>query len=128
MEAIIPDEMQSLYDKWKMSPAIACNGLAFLTGFNGAPIAGDVSDDPREQFEETFRQISSVLRTGDMDFGSVIEMTSYHIGIQKNLGLFAEVRGQYVREPYPAWTAIEVSGFASPGVIIEVRIVAKLPT
>jgi hypothetical protein len=29
-----------------------------------------------------------------------------------------------LRPPHPAWTAIEVAGFVSPGAIVELRVVA----
>lgn len=124
---IIPREMQSYYDDWRMSPGLGCNGFVFLTGFTGVAPNGELSSDPEQQFRQAFSQITSVLEEGGMDFGHVVEMTSFHIGLKDHLGLFRSIRAGYVREPYPAWTAIEVAGFASEGTIVEIRVIARQP-
>ena len=72
-----------------------------------------------------FRKIGLVLKEAGLDFGALVEMTSYHVGLREHLSLFKAVRGDYVREPYPAWTAIEVAGFVREGAIIEIRAVAS---
>jgi enamine deaminase RidA (YjgF/YER057c/UK114 family) len=119
--------MRSLYEDWRMSPAVECNGLVFLTGFNGMPLKGELSPDPSEQIREAFTQVEMVLREGGTGFDDVVEMTSYHVGLREHLKQFRAIRAQHVREPYPAWTAVEVAGFASEGVVVELRIVARRP-
>lgn len=124
--AIVPDELKSYYDDWKMSPGLISGDHMFLTGFTGTGPDGVCSTDPATQFRTAFHQVEVVLREAGLDFGSVVEMTSYHKGLRDHLELFRAVRAEYVREPYPAWTAIEVSGFASADTIIELRVVARL--
>ncbi len=125
MKPIIPAEMQSYYDDWRMSPGLECDGFVFMTGFTGSAPDGSLSADPEEQIRQAFSQVESVLRKGGMDFGHVVEMTSYHIGLKDHLDLFKAIRAEHVKEPYPAWTAIEVAGFVTEGVIIEIRVIAK---
>lgn len=127
MTPIVPPEMRSIYDDWRMSPGLECNGFVFLTGFNGAPLAGDPSPEPRVQIEEAFSQVASVLREGGLTFADVVEMTSYHVGLRDHLDDFMAVRAKFISEPYPAWTAIEVAGFVSEGVIVELRVIARRP-
>ena len=40
---------------------------------------------------------------------------------------FMEVRDKYLREPWPAWTAIGITELAVPGAHVEIRVTAKLP-
>ncbi|NGO54854.1 Rid family hydrolase [Allomesorhizobium camelthorni] len=108
-----------------MSPGLECDGFVFLTGFNGMSLDGELSLDPSEQIQEAFAQVNMVLCEGGMCFEDVVEMTSYHVGLRDHLEQFKAIRAQYVHEPYPAWTAVEVAGFASEGVIIELRVVAR---
>lgn len=110
-----------------MSPAVECNGLVFLTGFNGMPLQGELSPYPSEQIREAFTQVEMVLREGGMSFYDVVEMTFYHVGLREHLEQFRAIRAQHVREPYPAWTAVEVAGFASEGVVVELKVVARRP-
>lgn len=123
--AIVPEAMQPLYDDWRMSPGLACNGFVFLTGLNGVWPDGRVSSDPARQIKDAFAQVELVLHEAGLNFGHVVEMTSYHVGLRDHLNLFKSLRADYVREPYPAWTAIEVAGFASEGVIVELRVIAR---
>ena len=125
MKPIIPKEMQSYYDDWRMSPGLACHGFVFLTGFTGEWPNGDLSSDPEQQIRDAFSQVETVLSEGGMEFSHVVEMTSYHVGLKHHLDLFKAIRAEYVREPYPAWTAIEVVGFVSEGAIVEIRVIAR---
>ena len=122
--AIVPKELTSFYDDWKMSPGLLCENTLFLTGFTGANADGVLSDDPETQMRNAFEKIGYVLRDAGLGFDALVEMTTYHIGLKQHLALFKAVRADYVVEPYPAWTAIEVAGFVRDGAIIEIRAVA----
>ena len=124
---IIPAGMESYSDDWRMSPGLACNGFVFLTGFTGAQSDGSLSSDPEEQIRQAFNKVASVLGHGGMDFGHVVEMTTYDIGLRDHLDLFKSIRNEFVRKPYPAWTAIEVAGFVREGAIVEIRVIARQP-
>jgi enamine deaminase RidA (YjgF/YER057c/UK114 family) len=127
MTAIVPVDQRHYYDDWRMSPGLECNGFVFFTGFTGVAPDGELSSDPEQQFRQAFSQVASVLEEGGMDFAHVVEMTTYHVGLRDHLDLFKAIRAEYVREPYPAWTAIEVAGFASEGTIVEIRVIARRP-
>ncbi|MDW3182940.1 Rid family hydrolase [Roseobacter sp.] len=124
--ALIPPRMASLEQDWQMSPGIVSNGHVFLTGFNGCPLDGPPSPDPETQITTAFDAVEMVLAEAGLGFADVIEMTSYHVGLADHLTLFKKLRGSRVSRPYPAWTAIEVAGFATPGVIVELKVVARL--
>ncbi|MEM7636831.1 MAG: Rid family hydrolase [Pseudomonadota bacterium] len=123
--SIIPAHMQTLYDDWHMSPGIECDGFVFLTGVNGVASDGTVSPDAAEQIETAFAHVEAVLLEGGMSFSNVIEVTSYHVGLRQHLEIFKGIWKRKVVEPYPAWTAIEVAGFASEGVVVELRVIAR---
>lgn len=123
--AIVPDELKSFYDDWKMSPGLACGDFLFLTGFTGADADGTLSSDPERQMHNAFRKIGLVLTEAGLGYGALVDMTTYHVGLRDHLSLFKSVRSGYVVEPYPAWTAIEVSGFVREGAVIEIKAVAS---
>lgn len=124
--AIIPAEMTALEADWRMSPGIISGGHVFLTGFNGCPLEGPPSADPETQIGTAFEAVEMVLAEAGLDFGDVVDMTSYHVGLAEHLELFRTMRAARVRPPYPAWTAVEVAGFATAGVIVELKVVARL--
>lgn len=125
--AIVPSELKDYYDDWRMSPGLVCNGFVFLTGFTGARADGSVAADPETQIRDAFRKVGLVLESGGMDFGHLVEMTSYHVGLKDHFGIFQSVRADFVVEPYPAWTAIEVAGFVREDAIVEIRAIAREP-
>ena len=121
---IIPSDLRSYYDGWKMSPGLECNGFVFLSGFTGAEPDGTLSKAPETQMRHAFNKIALVLNEAEMDFGNIVEMTTYHVGLKNHLEQFKHIRAEYVQEPYPAWTAIEVTGFVREDAIIEIRAIA----
>ncbi|MEO1193526.1 MAG: RidA family protein [Pseudomonadota bacterium] len=125
-KAIVPNELQTYYDDWRMSPGHLSGEHVFLTGFTGVNADGSLSEDTETQMRSAFEKIGYVLREAGLDYGALVEMTTYHVGLKDHLELFKRVRAEYVVEPYPAWTAIEVAGFARDGAVIEVRAIARV--
>ncbi len=123
---VVPSQLQSYYDEWRMSPGLISNGLLFMTGMTGHRRDGTVAKDPVEQISDVFRKIDLVLSEAGLDRSSLVEMTSYHVGLQDHIEVFKTLRDDYIEEPYPAWTAIEVNGLVTPGAIVEIRVVASL--
>lgn len=72
-----------------------------------------------------FKKIGFILRDADLTFRSIVEMTTYHVGLRSHFDLFNSIRLEYLEEPYPAWTAIEVAGLRREGAIIEIRVIAS---
>lgn len=123
-QAIIPKTMTNLYRDWKMAPGSEIEGFVFLTGFNGTGLDGATSTDAATQINTAFDQIFSVLDEANMDASHIVEVTSYHVGLKEHLEDFKVIWAERMCEPYPAWTAVEVAGFASEGVMVEMRVVA----
>jgi enamine deaminase RidA (YjgF/YER057c/UK114 family) len=122
---IVPPELRAAADQSKMSPAIASGNHVFLTGVTGGDAHGQMPDDPEAQFRNAFERIGSILRAAGLTFRSVVEMTTYHVGLREHFDLFDAIRLEYLDEPYPAWTAVEVAGLRREGAIVEIRIIAS---
>lgn len=116
--------MDGLYQSWKMAPGSEIDGFIFLTGFNGTGLDGTTSPDAETQIQTAFDQVFEVLNEAGLHAGHIVEVTSYHVGLQAHLETFKSVWSARMVPPYPAWTAIEVAGFASAGCIVELRVVA----
>lgn len=123
--AIVPSDLQSYVDDWRMSPGLEHNGFLFMTGFTGAGADGTLSDDPEAQMRAAFAKVGMVLEEAGLGFQHIVELTTYHVGLRKHLEIFKRVRNEHVCEPFPAWTAIEVAGFVREGAIVEIRVIAR---
>ena len=123
--AIIPEDLRGYYTDWRMSPGHQSGDHIFMTGFTGVNPDGTLPPAPEDQIRNAFRTVGKVLEEAGLDFSDLVEMTSYHVGLKDHLDLFKFIRNDYVCEPYPAWTAIEVAGFVRDGAIVEIRAIAR---
>ena len=123
--AIVPPEFRAAAEQLKMSPAIVSGDHVFLTGVTGSDARGHMPGDPETQIRNTFEKIGLVLRAGGLTFRSVVEMTTYHVGLRDHFDLFDAIRLECFSEPYPAWTAVEVAGLRREGAIVEIRVIAS---
>lgn len=123
--AIVPPEFRASSDQLKFSPAILSGNHLFLSGTTGSDAQGNMPGDPGIQMRAAFDKIATVLRAADLTFQSVVEMTTYHIGLRDHFDLFDAIRLEYVADPFPAWTAVEVAGLRRVGAIVEIRVVAR---
>lgn len=124
--AVAPFGMGDGDNPLKMSAGIVSGDHLFLTGMTGSAADGSVPKDPKTQFRAAFDKVLAVLRCEGLDFAAVVEMTSYHVDINQHFDLFAEIRGDYVRAPYPAWTAVGVAELRRPGALVEVKVIARI--
>ena len=125
-ERIIPASMQGFYDGFHFAPAVIDDGVVRASGVIGMdPQTMAVSDDPATQFAKAFDNLAEVLSAAGVGFGDITEMTTFHVGLQEHLETFMGVKDQYMKEPYPAWTAIGISELAIPGGIVEIRVNAR---
>ncbi len=122
--AIVPPEFRAAADQLKMSPAIMSGNHVFLTGVTGSDTRGQMPDNPEEQMRNSFEKIGAVLDEAGLTFRSIVEMTTYHVGLRDHFELFDKIRLDFVQDPYPAWTAVEVAGLRREGAIVEIRMIA----
>lgn len=123
--AIVPAEVRAAAERLRMSPAILANGFLFLTGVTGGGPDGSMPAEAEAQVRNCFRKIGLVLGEAGLDFNSIVEMTSYHVGLREHFDVFDAVRLEHLGEPYAAWTAVEVAGLRRPGAVVEIRVVAS---
>lgn len=109
-----------------MSPGIVSGNHVFLTGVTGSAADGIMPETEEAQFHACFRKIGSVLAEAGLGLDSVVDMTSYHVGLRAHFDLFDRVRRIHLSDPFPTWTAVEVAGLRREGAVVEIRAVAAL--
>jgi enamine deaminase RidA (YjgF/YER057c/UK114 family) len=123
---IIPASQKSLYDNFHFAPAVVDGQTLRCSGVIGTGADGRVPDDPETQFTRAFEQIADLLKEAGASFADITEITTFHVDLSKHIGTFVKVKDQFVKEPYPAWTAVGTPELAIPGGLVEVRINARL--
>jgi len=125
-EPVIPKGMEAYYEQYHFAPAIKDGNRLYCSGVIGVGADGKISDDPETQFTRAFELLDSVLTAAGVTFAEVIEMTTFHVGLQKNLATFMKVKDRYMKAPYPSWTAIGITELAFPGGLVEIKVIARL--
>lgn len=122
---LFPEGSETTAFQIKVSPGILSGGHIFLTGMTGNRADGSMPEDLNEQFRQAFEKIGLVLSEAGVSFGSIVEMTSYHVGLRNHFDIFNSIRSEFVQDPFPAWTAVEVAGLRREGAVVEIRVVAE---
>ncbi len=122
---IIPTEFAHYYNEWHFSPGIESNGLVFFSGVTASRQDKEISVNPEEQFHDVFLKLKDYLQAADLSFDDILEMTTYHIDLKKHFIVFSNVKDQYIKKPFPAWTAVGVSELITNNALVEIRVIAK---
>ena len=125
-EVVIPSGQEVYYEQYHFAPAIRDGNRLYCSGVIGVGADGKPPADPETQFVCAFEGVKSVLEAAGVGFDQVIEMTTFHVGLQQHLGTFMKVKDRYIAKPYPAWTAIGTTELAFPGGIVEIKVIARL--
>jgi enamine deaminase RidA (YjgF/YER057c/UK114 family) len=118
--------MEGFYNHFHFAPAVKDKDRLYLAGMIGLEDDGTAVKDPEKQYTKAFESLKAILTAGGCSFSDVVEMTTFHVGLQSQLQLFGKVKDRYMPEPYPAWTGIGVSELAVPGALVEIRLVARI--
>ncbi|MDV3347280.1 RidA family protein [Leptolyngbyaceae cyanobacterium CCMR0082] len=121
---IIPKEFSHYYNDWHFAPAVKIDKFVFFSGATGTRPDRSISSDPEAQFREAFETVLLYLTEATLSFDDVVEMTTYHVSLRKYFDTFTKVKDEYVKDPYPAWSAIGVSELITEGALVEIRVIA----
>jgi 2-iminobutanoate/2-iminopropanoate deaminase len=89
------------------------------------PGSGEVvSEDVREQTARTLENVGAILETGGASFDDVVKATVF-VTDMDNYEAVNEVYGDYMSEPYPARSAVEVGRLPAP-ISVEIEVIATL--
>ena len=121
-----PASMKGLYDNFHFAAAARSSDLLVCSGQLGVGADGRAFADPAAQFAAAFANLRAVLAEAGLDFGDVIEITTFHVGLREHLAAFLAAKDAAMPAPYSAWTAIGITELAFPGALVEIRATAQL--
>jgi enamine deaminase RidA (YjgF/YER057c/UK114 family) len=125
-DVVVPAGMEMAYEQFHFAPAVRTGRWLHCSGQLGTDEKFQAVADPEAQFVQAFENVKSVLAAAKLDFGDVVEVTTFHVGLREHLGAFMAVKDRYLEAPYPAWTAIGVVELAVPNALVEIRVTARL--
>ena len=118
--AVIPDGMRSMYDQFHFSPAVRVGKHIFCSGQVGNGPDGKLDPDPAVQISSAFENLRTLLEEAGASLEDIVELTTYHVGFSEHIGVFMQAKDAFIKEPYPAWTAVGVTELAF-GALVEIK-------
>jgi enamine deaminase RidA (YjgF/YER057c/UK114 family) len=117
----------TIFKKFGYSPAVRAGDFLYVAGQIGLNPDGSMPANDEGQIVNAFDRLKIVIEEAGASLDDIVELVSYHVGLQNHLGKFVEIKSRYIREPYPTWTILEIAGLARPGLVIEIKAVAYAP-
>jgi len=118
-------DLNKVQQDWGFADAIVTGDTIFLSGVVAGLRPGET--DLKLPYERAFQAIGKVLERAGAGWDDVVDITSFHTDLTTQMPAIVAVKKEYVRNPPPAWTAIQVSRLIPNNGITEMKIVAKLP-
>ena len=82
--------------------AIESNGFLFVSGCTGSMDDGTVPEGVTAQTRQAFEKIKRCLSSAGTDLSEIVEITTYHVRLKRQLEEFIRVKDEFIAEPYPA--------------------------
>lgn len=123
-QAIIPPGTQALYDTFHFAPATRVGNLIWVSGQVGLDANMQPASGMEAQARLAFSYLKGILEAAGATLDDVVELTTFHTELQRDIQVFAAVKDEFFPSRYPSWTAVGLSELAMPGLCIEIRAVA----
>ncbi len=110
------------------SAALRVGNLLFVSGTVAVDEHGTLvgPGDLAAQARQALLNIQRLLEAAGAGWGDVAQLT-YYLADISNWAAVADVRREFLSEPYPAGTAVEVSRLVKTDWLIEIEAMAVLP-
>ena len=124
-DIIVPEASQRIYESWGFAPAVKVGDTIYVSGVvSGLEGEGSYEERYARGFKTALTHIEAVLQEAGADLDDVIELTTFHTDLQRQLQTAVEVRKQEMNPPHPAWTAVGTTALAVADGVTEIQVVA----
>jgi len=117
-----PGELKFQQD-WGYASAVVSGDTVTLSGVVAGVRPGE--SDLRAAYARAFERLGAVLQRAGVSWDDVVDITSFHTDLTTQMPAIVAVKNQYIKPPYPSWTAIQVARLIPDNGITEIKIVAR---
>lgn len=108
------------YEPYRISQAVRSDNTIYVSGQAGIDEAGrTVSPDFETQARQAFINIEKVLAAGGATMADIVKV-NIMVTDMSHLDTIIRLRGEYLSQPYPADTLLQVAGLAQPDWQVEI--------
>jgi len=123
--AINPDGLPAPVGPYSNVVTSAPGRLVFVAGQIALDVNGEIvgAGDITAQTRQVMENLRLALEAAGATFADVVRVVNYITDVEL-FGQMAAVRKEYLVEPYPASTLVEVSALMYPEILIEIEAIA----
>jgi enamine deaminase RidA (YjgF/YER057c/UK114 family) len=136
-EVVLPDAgAKKSHDQYRYAAARRVGDMVYLSGVIVYRADGEGNDVAafKLQARRALERLRRNLEAAGSDFQHVAMINSFHVWSGPNFAgtrdeqfqAFEEVIGEFMKAPYPAWTAVGSTGLLGDGGIVEVQLIANV--
>ena len=97
----------------------------WLSGVVAGLRKGETAADADKAYDRAFKMLEDVLARSGSSFDGVVDITTFHTDLPAQFDGFRKVKDRYIREPFPAWTAIDIDRLVPDDGLVEIKLVAR---
>jgi enamine deaminase RidA (YjgF/YER057c/UK114 family) len=109
--------------EWGYADAVVSGDLVTLSGVVAGVRPGET--DLRAAYTRAFERLGGVLQRAGVSWDDVVDITSFHTELTTQMPAIVAVKNQFIKPPFPTWTAIQVARLIPDNGITEIKIVAR---
>ncbi len=113
-------EGRRFFTEWGFAEAVIDGDRVWLSGVVAGLRKGETMADSEAAYDRAWKMLDDVLRRSGSSFDGVVDITTYHTDLPTQFDGFRKVKDRYIREPFPAWTAIDVDRLVPDSGLVEI--------
>lgn len=113
------------YDEWQMSDAVRVGDTIWISGKVGINQSGSIEKGVEQQSRKAFQRIQDSLAQVGATLDDIVELVTYHVSM-RDLDEFMQVKSEFIRRDFPAWTAVGVTELYVPEALLEIKATAVI--
>lgn len=125
------------YDEYRYAAVRRVDNMLYLSGVVMGPREKEATDVDafKAQVRRGFERLKASLEASGASLADVVMVNSFHVWDSPHFSgdrdqhwdAFYEVAADYIKAPYPAWTAVGTNGLLAKRGLVEVQMIARLP-
>ena len=124
-EIIVPESHTWAYENWGFAAAVVEDDIVYVSGVVTF-LEGEGSYEERyaRGFRSALVEIDNILGEAGASLDDVVDITTYHTDLARQIQTAVAVRMEVMNEPHPAWTAVGTTALAVPDGVTEIKVIA----
>ena len=129
-------EKAAAYDQYHYAPSRRVGDTLYISGVVAGRREGEGKDAAafKVQVRRAFQRIQATLEAAGATFDDVVMLNTFHVWQTSNFDgdkrvqfeAFGAVKDEFMKPPYPAWTAVGTTALIPDNGIVEIQAVVHL--